>query len=131
MHGHLITVGHNPRTAQDQAFVVAHLSRWLEQEHLVPSELVPDMLDRFLKCRRRHLHADLAVKEQALARTAPPGSTTTRLRPADQFLAFLENLWTCRDGQATTPPHQQRYPPNGPTRHNRPAGMIPVMPGPA
>jgi integrase/recombinase XerD len=39
-----------------------------------------------------YLHADLAIKEKALARTAPPGVGTRRYRPGDRLLAFLENL---------------------------------------
>ena len=35
-----------------------------------------------------YLHADLRLKEQALARTSPPG----RYRPPDQILAWLEAL---------------------------------------
>lgn len=40
-----------------------------------------------------YLHADLAAKEKALARTAPTGTPTGRYRPADDaLLAFLQNL---------------------------------------
>ncbi|MFF3159865.1 tyrosine-type recombinase/integrase [Streptomyces sp. NPDC057910] len=39
-----------------------------------------------------YLHADLAMKEQALARTAPRSTPTKRYRPADSLLSFLENL---------------------------------------
>jgi site-specific recombinase XerD len=39
-----------------------------------------------------YLHADLALKEQALARTTPPGATPGRYRPPDKLLAFLEAL---------------------------------------
>jgi integrase/recombinase XerD len=39
-----------------------------------------------------YLHADLALKERALARTAPPNTTPGRYRPPDQLLAFLETL---------------------------------------
>ena len=37
-----------------------------------------------------YLHADLAIKERALARTAPAGTTPGRYRPPDTLLAFLE-----------------------------------------
>jgi integrase/recombinase XerD len=37
-------------------------------------------------------HADMAIKERALARTTPPGSTPGRYRPPDTLLAFLEAL---------------------------------------
>lgn len=39
-----------------------------------------------------YLHADLALKEQALARTAPFDTTPGRYRPPDQLLAYLEDL---------------------------------------
>ncbi|MCA1700327.1 MAG: site-specific integrase [Actinobacteria bacterium] len=37
-------------------------------------------------------HADPALKEQAIARTAPLGAKPGRYRPSDQLLAFLEHL---------------------------------------
>jgi len=39
-----------------------------------------------------YLHADLALKEQALARTAPPHTPAGRYRPPDTLLAFLSAL---------------------------------------
>ena len=39
-----------------------------------------------------YLHADLALKEQALARTKPLNTTPGRYRPPDTLLAFLEAL---------------------------------------
>jgi hypothetical protein len=39
-----------------------------------------------------YLHAHLALKERAIARTAPPGVATGRYRPPDRLLAFLEGL---------------------------------------
>jgi integrase/recombinase XerD len=39
-----------------------------------------------------YLHADMALKEQALARTAPPNTKPGRYRPPDALLAFLESL---------------------------------------
>ena len=37
-------------------------------------------------------HADPALKEKAIARTAPLGATPGRYQPSDQLLAFLEAL---------------------------------------
>lgn len=39
-----------------------------------------------------YLHADLALKERAIARTAPHGILPGRYRPSDRLLAFLEAL---------------------------------------
>ncbi len=39
-----------------------------------------------------YLDADLAMKERALARTAPPHVGRHRFRPTDSLLAFLERL---------------------------------------
>ncbi len=39
-----------------------------------------------------YLHADLSIKERALARTTPATSKPGRYRPPDSLLAFLENL---------------------------------------
>jgi integrase/recombinase XerD len=39
-----------------------------------------------------YLHADLALKEQALARTTPPHTTPGRYRAPDTLLTFLEQL---------------------------------------
>jgi len=39
-----------------------------------------------------YIHADLRLKEKALARVAAPASTPTRYRADDQLLAFLESL---------------------------------------
>ena len=41
---------------------------------------------------RIYLHADMSIKESALARTAPVNTEPGRYRPSDELLAFLENL---------------------------------------
>ncbi len=43
-----------------------------------------------------YLDADLAMKERALARTAPPHVQSDRFRPPDSLLALLESLRLCR-----------------------------------
>jgi site-specific recombinase XerD len=39
-----------------------------------------------------YLHADMAIKERALARVTPPNTTPGRYRPPDTLLAFLDSL---------------------------------------
>lgn len=41
---------------------------------------------------QHYLHADLALKERALARTTPPNTKPGRYHPPDKLLAFLEGL---------------------------------------
>jgi len=45
-----------------------------------------------IRSTEKYIHADLALKEQALARIAPTPAATHRYRPPDQLLAFLESL---------------------------------------
>lgn len=45
-----------------------------------------------IETTQMYLHADLRLKEQALARTAPSGLRPGRFRPDDKLLAFLEKL---------------------------------------
>jgi site-specific recombinase XerD len=44
------------------------------------------------KATQIYLHADLVLKQQALARTAPTPAARRRYRPPDKLLAFLESL---------------------------------------
>lgn len=39
-----------------------------------------------------YVHADLGIKERALARTTPPRTAPGRYRAQDSLLAFLESL---------------------------------------
>jgi hypothetical protein len=47
-----------------------------------------------LESTNKYLHADLTIKERALARTAPQKGTRrpARYRPKDKLLTFLEGL---------------------------------------
>ena len=54
------------------------IALWLGHEHAETTQI--------------YLHADLALKEKALARTTPPDTKPGRYNPPDQLLAFLEAL---------------------------------------
>jgi integrase/recombinase XerD len=45
-----------------------------------------------IRSTQPYLHADLALKERALARSNPPNTTPGRYRPSDKLLAFLDSL---------------------------------------
>ena len=67
-----------------------------------------------------YIHADLKLKEKALARTASPKTKTGRYRPPDKLLAFLEGLGLCRSPD-TRERGRQGIP--GDRRHNRGLGI--------
>ncbi|TDD06808.1 hypothetical protein E1292_14730 [Nonomuraea deserti] len=48
----LIRQGFTPRTAQGRAYVLAHLSRWLEQEGVAPTELSAERIAAFAAARQ-------------------------------------------------------------------------------
>ncbi|HUR22280.1 MAG TPA: tyrosine-type recombinase/integrase [Acidimicrobiales bacterium] len=45
-----------------------------------------------LRSTQAYIHADLTIKERALARTTPASAKPGRFRPSDPLLAFLESL---------------------------------------
>ena len=57
---------------------ISTIALWLGHEHIATAQI--------------YLHADLAIKEKALALAAPPGSPPGRYRPSDSLLAFLQSL---------------------------------------
>jgi len=70
--------------------------------HTAAMELLQNGVDRSvialwlghesMETTQMYLHADLRLKEKALARTTPLGTKPGRFRPDDQLLAFLESL---------------------------------------
>ena len=67
-----------------------------------------------------YIHADLKLKEKALARTASPTTRTRRYQPPDKLLAFLEGLGLSRP-PPTREHHRQGTP--GDPRHNHGPGI--------
>lgn len=57
---------------------IATIALWLGHEHIRTTQI--------------YLHADLALKQRALDKTAPPHTQRGRYRPPDDLLAFLEGL---------------------------------------
>ena len=54
------------------------IALWLGHENVVTTQI--------------YLHADLELKERALARTTPPGTRPGRYKPPDEILAWLQAL---------------------------------------
>ena len=57
---------------------IATVALWLGHQNVATTQI--------------YVHADLALKERALARTAPNGIPPGRYRPSDKLLAFLDGL---------------------------------------
>ena len=57
-----------------------------------PPSSLSGSVTRACETTQIYLHADLAIKERALARTAPADTKPGRYRPPDALLAFLEAL---------------------------------------
>jgi len=45
-----------------------------------------------VRSTQAYLHADMTIKQRALARTAPASAAPGRYRPGDSLLGFLEAL---------------------------------------
>ena len=54
------------------------IALWLGHEHVATTQI--------------YIHADLALKEKALARTAPQHAEPDRYQPSDTLLAYLDGL---------------------------------------
>ncbi len=45
-----------------------------------------------MRSTNAYLHADMSIKERALARTTSPSLRLARFRPSDSLMTFLESL---------------------------------------
>lgn len=90
-HGHtyLPDAGHQDRVPAHLASQLRHDPARRRRRHLRHRALAGHA---DIRTAQIYLHADLAVKERALARTTPPDTRPGRYRPSDTLLAFLEGL---------------------------------------
>jgi len=56
------------------------------------SRIHPHIKHERVETTQIYVHADMSIKERALARTAPPNTTPGRYQPTDSLLAFLTGL---------------------------------------
>jgi integrase/recombinase XerD len=93
---HADTASHNCATLKTKT-VSPHVLRHTAAMNLLHAGVDSTVIALWLghesvEATQIYLHADMTIKEQALARTTPPGSTPGRYRPPDTLLAFLEAL---------------------------------------
>jgi site-specific recombinase XerD len=93
---HLTTAARSCPTLRDKN-VTPHTLRHTAAMQLLHAGIDPTVIALWLGHERVdttqiYLHADLALKERALARTKPPNAKPGRYRPPDKLLAFLEAL---------------------------------------
>jgi integrase/recombinase XerD len=96
LNKHAITASHNCPTLTTKT-ISPHVLRHTAAMNLLHAGVDSSVIALWLghesvEATQVYLHADMAIKERALARTTPPGSTPGRYRPPDTLLAFLEAL---------------------------------------
>jgi site-specific recombinase XerD len=96
LNKHAITASHNCPTLTTKT-VSPHVLRHTAAMNLLHAGVDSTVIAMWLghesvEATQVYIHADTAIKERALARTTPPGSTPGRYRPPDTLLAFLEAL---------------------------------------
>jgi site-specific recombinase XerD len=93
---HLQTAASTCPTLQ-RKHITPHVLRHTTAVHLLESGVDRSIIALWLghegvETTQIYLDADLAIKERALARTAPPTVGRHRFKPRDSLLAFLESL---------------------------------------
>ena len=82
---------------EQQTTITAHVLRHTAAMRLLQAGVVTTVIALWLgheqvETTQMYLHADLALKERALARTKPLDSKPGRYRPPDALLRFLDGL---------------------------------------
>jgi site-specific recombinase XerD len=93
---HATAASHTGQTLKNKK-VSPHTLRHTTAMNLLPAGVDSSVIAQWLghesvEATQIYLHADMQIKERALARTTPPDSAPGRYRPPDRLLAFLEAL---------------------------------------
>jgi integrase/recombinase XerD len=96
LNKHATNASHNCPTLTDKT-ISPHVLRHTAAMNLLHAGVDSTVIALWLghesvEATQAYIHADMAIKERALARTTPTGSTPGRYRPPDTLLAFLEAL---------------------------------------
>jgi integrase/recombinase XerD len=110
----LTAQGYSVLSARNLMRLMAHLSRWLRQRRLLPKELTPPRIERYLRARRRAGYTAW-LSERGLApllsylrrvQVVPVPRPRVARTVRDRLLArYVEDLWRERGLQRTTVLH--------------------------
>jgi integrase len=89
--------GHARHTVYSHLDSAAHCSRWAQRTDLSLARIDEAVIALWLghqspDTAHRYVEADLARKEEALARLEQPATHLRRYRPPDALMAFLQQL---------------------------------------
>jgi integrase/recombinase XerD len=95
--GHYASLAANSCPSLQEKTITAHVLRHTTAMRLLHAGVDTSVIALWLghvsvDTTQIYLHADLTLKEQALARTRPPNSRQGRYRPPDALLAWLDGL---------------------------------------
>ncbi len=92
-----VEIASQPCASLNQKVVTMHVLRHTAAMRLLRAGIDTSVIALWLgheqiETTHIYLHADLGIKERALAKTAPTTSTPGRYKPPDKLLAYLEAL---------------------------------------
>ena len=87
----LSSEGYTPASIRSKTQSLRNFSLWIGKRQIKVYELDEAIIDAFFK-QHYNVHANLQMKERALAKTVPLDVSWGKYRPDDQLLSFLKSL---------------------------------------